>query len=149
MRIFMFIYTLAIIAGSVLTLALIPRALRDVGHERQRLKEDLPEAEFQTMVDAGYRVNNLLLFIEILYYYLLLRYAGPEWQFFYGGFVLGVIHIFYLIIGRVEKRRLSKGSTRTGPARFLLWLTGLLTIGEVFFLFWVAYLLLQPAQGTL
>ena len=149
MRIFMFIYSLLMIGGSALTLALIPRALRDVGMERQRLKEELPEAEFQTMVEAGYRVNNLLLLIEIIYYYLLLRYAGPEWQFFYGGFVFGVIHIFYLVIGRVEKRRLSQGSTRTGPARFLLLLTGMLTVGEAFFLFWVAYLLLQPAQGTL
>ena len=149
MRVFMFIYTVLMIGGSVLTLALVPRALRDVGQERQRLKEDLPEAEFESMVEAGYRVNTFLLLVEILYYYLLLRYADSVWQFLYGGFAFGVIHIFYLVVGRFEKRRLSRGSTRTGPARFLLWLTALLTSVELGFLFWVCYLLLLPSEGTL
>lgn len=149
MRTFLFIYSLLMLAGSALTLALVPRALRDVGQERQRLSEKLPDAEFQTIVEAGYRLNNLLLLIEIIYYYLLLRYGGPEWQFFYGGFGFGVIHIFYLVVGRLEKRRLSLGITRTGFARRLIWLTAVLTTVEIFFLVWVGFLLLQPLPEAL
>ncbi len=148
-RTFLFLYSLVMVAGSILTLAMVPRALKDVGHERQRLSEQLPGAEFETMVEAGYRLNNLLLLFEITYYYLLLRYAGPEWQFFYGGFIFGVIHIFYLVVGRLEKRRLSKGIAHTGLARFLIWLTALLTIVELFFLVWVMYLLLQPVPESI
>ena len=146
MRVFLFIYTLLMIGGSLLTLSLIPRALKDVGQERQRLREELPEAEFEQMVEAGYRVNTFLVLVEILYYFLLLRYSGSVWQFLYGGFVFGVIHIFYLVVGRLEKRRLARGSTRTRPARFLLWLTAALTSLELLFLIWVSYLLLLPAD---
>lgn len=134
--------------GSAFTLGLVPRALRDLGRERQRLQKEMPGASFEMMVEAGYRVNTLLLLIEILYYYLLLSFGGPEWQFFYGSFTFGVIHIGYLIAGRLEKRRLSRGTTRTGAARILVWLTGILTTAEVFFLVWVSYLLLQPQQGS-
>jgi len=144
MRTFLFIYSLLMIAGSILTLALVPRAIRDVGRERQRLRAEFPEAEFQTMVEAGYRLNNLLLLVEIIYYYLLLRYGGPEWQLFYGGFAFGLIHIFYLVAGRLERRRLSVGSTQTGVARMLIWVTAVLTTIELFFLIWVCYLLWQP-----
>lgn len=132
------------IAGSIFALTLMPRALRDVGHERQLLEEELPEAEFEVMVEAGYRLNTMLLLVEIAYYYLLMRHAGPEWQFVYGGFAFGVIHIFYLVAGRLEKRRLSSGRTSTRIARILIWVTGLLTMVELGFLVWVCYLLVQP-----
>lgn len=144
MRIFLFLYTLLMLAGSGLTLALVPRALRDLGQERQRLKESLPAAEFDQVVEAGYRVNTLLVMVEILYYYLLLRYAGPEWQFFFGGFFFGLVHIFYLIMGRLERRRLKRGTAHTGLSRIMIWLTALLTTAEVGFLLWVAVLLLSP-----
>jgi hypothetical protein len=144
MRIFFFLLTILMLAGSGFTLGLLPRALRDLGQERQTLTEALPGVEFDQMVEAGYRVNTILLLAEIFYYYLLLRYAGPEWQFYYGGFTFGVIHIFYLIEGRIERRRLKKGKTNTSFARALIWLTGILTVIEAAFLIWVAYLLLQP-----
>lgn len=145
MRILLFFYTLLMIAGSVFTLSLAPRAFRDLGQERQRLKEELPGVEFEKMVEAGYRLNVLVLLVEIFYYYLLIRSAGPLWQLFYGGFAFGIFHIFYLVSGRLEKRRLSKGSVGTRFARFLLWLATLLTTTEVFFLVLACYLLLQPA----
>lgn len=144
MRIFLFIYTLLMVAGCGLTLGLVPRALKELGRERQLLQEALPGAQFDRMVEAGYRMNMLLLLAEILYYYLLFAHAGPEWQFVYGGFAFGVIHIFYLVVGRVERRRLKSGRTRTALARLLIWLTAILTAAEVAFLVWVAVLLLQP-----
>jgi len=129
------------IGGSLFTLALIPRALKDLGQERQRLSEEAPGVEFESMVLAGYRLNNLLLLIEIAYYYLLLRYGGPDWQFFYGGFVFGVIHIFYLVLGRLELHRLIKGIARTRFARAFILATAGLTSLEVVYLFWVVFLL--------
>ncbi len=143
MRLFLLIYTLFMVAGSLFMLGLVPRALKDLGQERQRLKQQAPRADFQSMVEAGYRVNVTLLLIEILYYYLLLGFGGPGWQFFYGGFSFGVLHIGYLITGRLEKRRLFLGSARTAWSRFLLWLTAILTGVEIVFLVYIAYLLLQ------
>ena len=146
MWIFLFIYTLFMLAGSAFTLGLVPRALKDLGRERQRLRQDLPEANFEMMVEAGYRVNSLLVLFEVLYYYLLLSYSRGMWQLFWGGFVFGVIHIGYLIGGRLEKRRLSRGITRTGAARIRIWLMTILTVVEIGFLVWVCVLLLQPAS---
>ena len=40
MSLLLSIYTLLMIAGSTLTLSLVPRALRDVGQERQRLERE-------------------------------------------------------------------------------------------------------------
>ncbi|MHB9112274.1 MAG: hypothetical protein ACYC4D_06565 [Thermoleophilia bacterium] len=139
------IYTLLMIAGSIITLALVPRALRDTGQERQRLEEELPGVEFETMVEAGYRFNTLLLFIEVFYYYLLLTYAGDNWQLYYGGFAFGVIHILYLVAGKFEKRRLSKSVTRTRLARTMILVTAFLTVVEILFLALAFYLLLRPA----
>lgn len=144
MRIFMFIYTVLMIAGSAFTLGLVPRALRDLGHERARLAEMVPGAEFRRMVDAGYRLNTFLLMIEVFYYYLLLRNTGPEWQFFYGGFFFGVIHVAYLIMGRIERGRLASGSTRTRFARLIILVTAALTGVEIIFLVWVCFLLQRP-----
>lgn len=144
MRTFLFIYTLLMLAGCGLTLGLVPRALKEMGQERQLLQEAIPGARFDQMVDAGYRLNMILLLVEILYYYLLFRHAGPEWQFVYGGFALGMIHIFYLIVGRLEKWRLKSGKTRTGLARMFIWLTAIMTLAEICFLVWVAVLLLEP-----
>jgi len=146
MHLFLAIYSLLMIAGSIFTLALVPRALRDVGQERQRLREELPGAEFETMVEAGYRLNTMLLLVEIFFYYLLLSYAGDEWQLYYGGFAFGLIHILYLVAGKFEKRRLSKGGIRTRFARSMILLTALLTAVEILFLAWACYLLLQPAS---
>lgn len=140
----MLIYTMLMIGASLFTLVLVPRALKDVGQERQLLAERAPEVEFNSMVEAGYRLNTVLLLIELLYYFLLLRYTGPEWQFLYGGFVFGIIHIGYLVFGRLEKLRLSSGSRRTTLARFQIWVTALLTCLEVAFLIWVSYLLILP-----
>lgn len=147
MRIFMFFYTVLMIVVSAFTLGLVPRALRDLGQERRILREKLPGAEFEQMVEAGYRMNAVLLLVEILYYYFLLRYAGPEWQFFLGGSVFGLIHICYLVVSRLEKRRLTTGKTRTGTARLMIWLTAVFTAVETVFLLWVAYLLTQPAPA--
>jgi len=143
----MFIYTLLMLAGCGLTLGLVPRALRELGQERQLLQEALPGAQFDQMVEAGYRMNMVLLLVEILYYYLLFRHAGPEWQFVWGGFAFGLIHILYLIVGRAERWRLKSGKTRTALARVFVWLTATLTLAEVFFLVWVAVLLLEPAPA--
>ena len=144
MRYLLSIYTLLMIAGSVITLALVPRALKDTGRERQRLEEELPGIEFDTMVEAGYRFNTMLLFIEIFYYYLLLTFAGDDWQLYYGGFAFGVIHILYLVAGKVEKRRLSKGVIQIRLARTMILLTALLTAVEILFLALAFYLLLRP-----
>jgi len=143
MHVFLFAYTLMMLAGSAFTLGLVPRALRDLGRERQRLAQELPQINFEAMVEAGYRVNTFLLLVEISYYYLLLRYGGPDWQFFYGGFAFGLIHITYLVFSRLEKRRLSRGLTRTRFARLLIWLTAVLTSAEIVFLVWVSFLLLR------
>lgn len=140
----MFFYTVVMLAASGFTLAMVPRALRDLGQERQRLKEALPGVRFDQMVDAGYRVNSLLMLIEILYYYLLLRYTGPQWQFFYGGFFFGVLHIVYLAAGRLERRRLKRGTRHTGLARAMIWLTAIFTSAELVFLVWVVLLLASP-----
>ena len=144
MRYLLLIYTLLMIAGSVITLALVPRALKDTGQERQRLEEELPDIAFETMVEAGYRFNTMLLFVEIFYYYLLLTFAGDDWQLYYGGFAFGIIHILYLVAGKVEKRRLSKGVTRTRLARTMILLTAMLTVVEILFLALAFYLLLRP-----
>lgn len=142
-------YTLLMIASSVITLALVPRALRDTGQERQRLEEELPGVEFETMVEAGYRFNTILLLIEIFYYYLLLTLAGDYWLLYYGGFAFGVIHIIFLVEGKFEKRRLSRGVTRTRLARAMILLTALLTSVEILFLAFAFFLLLlQPAYLT-
>lgn len=146
MYIFLAIYSLLMIGGSIFTLFLVPRALRDVGQERQRLEEELPGAEFETMVEAGYRLNTTLLLVEIFFYYLLLSNAGESWMLYYGGFAFGVIHIFYLITGKLEKRRLSKGGIRNRLARSMILLTASLTAVEVLFLVLAVFLLLQPAS---
>lgn len=140
----MFIYTIVMIAAGGLTLGLVPRALKDLGRERQKLQLDLPGASFERVLEAGYRLNTFLLLVEIAYYYLLLTYAGPGWQFRYGGFAFGVIHVIYLINGRFEKRRLASGTTRTGVAQLVLWATAGLTVLELSFLLWVGFLLLNP-----
>lgn len=149
MRIFMFFYTVLMLAGSSFTLAMVPRALRDLGRERQRLGETLPGARFDQMIEAGYRMNSLLVLVEILFYYLLLRYTGPEWQFFYGGFFFGVLHILYLVAGRLERRRLKKGTRHTGMARAMIWFTALFTLAETVFLVWVAFLLTNPSHAAI
>jgi len=138
LRIFIFIYTLLMIAGSVFTLGLVPRALKDIGHERERLAEEAPGIEFRRMVDAGYRLNTILLMVEVLYYYLLVIYARSNWQLLYGGFFFGLVHIGYLVMGRAERKRLASGSTRTRFARWLIWFTAVLTSVELGFLIWVA-----------
>lgn len=143
MRSFMLIYTVAMISGSVLTLALVPQALRDLGREKERLKEAMPDADMRGMLETGYRLNTFLLLVEIFYYYLLLRFAGDEWQFLYGGFFFGVIHIFYLVTGRLEKKRLAEGHKRKRGGRFLILMTATFTSLELFFLFIVGYLLLE------
>mgnify|MGYP001567019792 CR=1 FL=1 len=143
-RAFLFIYTIIMVAAGGLTLGLVPRALKDLGQERQRLQLDLPGASFERVLEAGYRLNTFLLLVEIAYYYLLLTYAGPGWQFRYGSFAFGVIHVIYLISGRFEKRRLTSVSARTSVARLILWVTASLTTVELFFLLWVGLLLLNP-----
>ncbi|MBE0428580.1 MAG: hypothetical protein IBX61_01755 [Thermoleophilia bacterium] len=141
MRIFLFIYTLFVLAGSALTLRLVPRALRDLGRERQKLKESYPEARFEQMVEAGYRMNILLLLAEILYYYLLLAYTD-RWQLFWGAAAFGLIHIVYLVVGRFERNRLKRTGDGTGAARLFIWLTAVLTSVEIVFLAGVLYVLL-------
>lgn len=141
MRIFLTIYTILMIAGSVIILLLVPRSLRDLGHERERLQEEMPEVSYERMVDAGYRFNFLIMLVEILYYYLLVAYGGPEWQIFYGGLFFGIVHIGFLVSSRFEKRRLAKDYTRSRAARFMIWLTASLTVVEVAFLCLVLYLL--------
>ena len=140
----MLIYTMVMIGVSLFTLALVPRALKDLGQERQLLTERAPEVEFNSMVEAGYRLNAFILLVELLYYYLLLSRSGPEWQFLYGGFAFGIVHIGYLVFGRLEKLRLVRGSRRTTLARLEIWVTALLTCLEVAFLIWVSYLLILP-----
>lgn len=142
----MFTYTLAMLAASAFTLVLAPRALRDLGHERQRLEKELPGVSFERLLEAGYRLNTLILLVEIFFYYLL-AYTGTGWQFKYGGFSFGLIHIIYLIAGRFEKRRLARGAVRTRLARLLIWITASLTSVELAFLLWVGYLLLNPGAG--
>ncbi|MHB8792766.1 MAG: hypothetical protein ACYC6O_05455 [Thermoleophilia bacterium] len=144
MRILLSIYTMLMIGGSIMTLALVPRALRDTGRERQRMEEVLPGVEFETMVKASYRFNTMLLLIEIFYYYLLLSYAGDDWQLYYGGFAFGLIHILYLVAGKFEKHRLSKNVTATRLAYTMILLTALLTVVEILFLALAFYLLLRP-----
>ncbi|MDO8735850.1 MAG: hypothetical protein Q7K29_02050 [Thermoleophilia bacterium] len=145
MTLLLSIYTLLMIAGSIFTLALVPRAMKDVGQERRRMEEEMPGVEFEKMVEAGYRLNTALLLLEIVYYYLLLSHAGDEWSLYYGGFTFGVIHIFYLVAGKIEKRRLSKGNVHNRFARSLIMLTASLTAVEILFLVWAFYLLLLPA----
>lgn len=145
MTLFLAIYTLLMIAGSMFTLALVPRALRDVGQERQRLEEELPGVQFEKMVEAGYRLNTTLLLLEIIYYYLLLSFAEDRWLLYYGGFTFGMIHIFYLIAGKIEKRRLSRGSVRNRLARYMILLTASLTLVEILFLAWAFFTLVIPA----
>lgn len=133
--------------GSVFTLGLVPRALRDVGKERQRVGREMPGASFEKVLAAGYRLNVLLLLVEITYYYLLVSFAAGRWQLFYGGLVFGVIHIFYLVVGRFEKRRLSRRQGRTGLAKAFVRIAGLLTLVEAVFLLLAGYLLLNPPPG--
>lgn len=142
MRPFLFIYTLAMITFSIFTLGMAPRTLRGVGHERQRLKESAPDASFERLVEVGYRLNTLLLLIEILYYFLLLRFLSSHALAKYAAFAFGVVHISYLITGRWEKRRLSSGKTRTKGARRLIMLTAVLTVFEIVFLGYAGVLLL-------
>lgn len=146
MRIFLIIYTLAMIAGSVMTLTLVPRSLRDLGKERERLQESMPGASYDRMVEAGYRFNTVVLLVEIAYYYLLLSYGGPEWPLFVGGSFFGVVHIAYLVISRFEKSRLSRDYTRSRASRWMLWATAVLTTLEIVFLVLVLYLLIDTAN---
>lgn len=141
MRAFLFIYTLAMIAFSVFTLGLVPRSLRDIGRERQKLKQEAPEASFERMVEAGYRLNTLLVLVEVFYYFLLLRYLSGHSLAMYTAFTFGVVHIFYLIMGRWERRRLFRGKTRARGVRQLILFTAFLTFIEVIFLGYAGVLL--------
>lgn len=145
MRIFLFIYTLAMVAGSVISLALTPGSLRDLGRERERLKEALPDVSYDEMVAAGYRFNTLVLLLEIVYYYLLLSYSGDDRRLFAGASAFGVIHIVYLVASRFEKRRLARDYTRSRGAALTIRLTALLTILETVFLVLVLYLLVDTS----
>ena len=141
MRYFLTIYTLLMIAGSVLTLSLVPRSLRDLGHERERLQETLPEVSYERMIVAGYRFNFAVLLVEILYYYLLVDYDSSDWPVFYGGAFFGLVHVGFLVSSRFEKRRLARPYTRSRWARIMVWLTAILTFFEIIFLAFVLYLL--------
>ncbi|MHB0914745.1 MAG: hypothetical protein ACYC5A_05030 [Thermoleophilia bacterium] len=145
MRIFLLIYTMAMVAGSVLTLSLVPRSLRDLGHERERLQAELPEVSYERMVNAGYRFNFLILLLEIAYYYLLIDYSDSEQRIFYGGAFFGLVHIGYLVTSRLEKRRLSREYGNRKLARLMIWLTAGLTACEIAFLGLVLYLLVDAA----
>ncbi|MHB1381551.1 MAG: hypothetical protein ACYCXJ_04940 [Thermoleophilia bacterium] len=145
MRIFLLIYTMAMVAGSVLTLSLVPRSLRDLGHERERLQAELPEVSYERMVNAGYRFNFLILLLEIAYYYLLIDYSDSEQRIFYGGAFFGLVHIGYLVTSRLEKRRLSREYGSRKLARLMIWLTAGLTACEIAFLGLVLYLLVDAA----
>jgi hypothetical protein len=134
MRIFLLIYTAAMMAGSIMTLSLVPRSLRDLGRERERVKEDLPDVNYEQMVEAGYRFNFAVLMLEIIYYYLLVGFARSQWVLFYGGALFGLIHIAFLVASRFERRRLKREYTRSRSARALVWLTGFVTVAEVCFL---------------
>jgi hypothetical protein len=146
MSIFLLIYTVAMIAGSVLTLTLVPRSLKDLGRERERLHESLPDASYERMVEAGYRFNFVVLLLEILYYYLLVGFGRDQWQLFYGGAFFGLVHIVFLAYGRLEKRRLKKDYTRSRLARLMIWVTAIITAFEVGFLILVFYLLLADLR---
>lgn len=141
MRGFLIIYTLAMIAGSALTLSLVPRTMKDVGKERERLEEALPGVSYERMVEAGYRFNTIVLLIEIIYYYLLISYAGSDWRLLYGGFFFGVMHVVYLVFSRLEKLRLLRDYTRSRAARLMALVTAVLTIAEVAYLALVLVLL--------
>lgn len=141
MRFFLIIYTVAMMAGSAIALALVPRSLRDLGRERERLKDMMPEVSYERMVDAGYRFNFLVLLLEIAYYYLLIDFGGPGWQIFYGGAFFGLVHIGFLVSSRFEKRRLSRDYTRSRGAQVMIWLAAALTACEFVFLVLVLYLL--------
>lgn len=145
----MFIYTLLMLLSSAFTLMMVPRALKDLGREQQRLEAELPGVSFDRMLEAGYRLNTFLLLLEIFYYYLLVRYAGSVWQLFYGGFAFGLIHIVYLIFARLEKWRLSRRARPSRASRLMMWLTAILTTAEIVFLLWAAYLVLQPKPSPL
>ena len=71
----------------------------------------------------------------------------PSGNSIYGGFVFGVIHIFYLVIGKNGKAEAVQGTAHTMLARLLIWITALLTLPELAFLGWVVYLLLPIRQG--
>ncbi|RJQ47749.1 MAG: hypothetical protein C4534_00835 [Gaiellales bacterium] len=141
MRVFLTIYTFLMIAGSILTLTLVPRSLRDLGHERERLREALPDVSYERMVEAGYRFNFMVLLVEIVYYYLLVDFGRSDWRLFYGGAFFGLAHIGFLVSSRFEKRRLSRAYTRSRGARALVWLTAVLTSAEIIFLGLVLFLL--------
>lgn len=145
MRTFLFIYTLLMLAGSVVTLSLVPRSLRDLGHERERLQAQLPEVAYERMVNAGYRFNFLILLLEIAYYYLLVDFGASEWRIFYGGAFFGLVHIGYLVTSRLEKRRLTREYGSLRLARMIIWLTAGLTAIEIGFLVMVLYLLVVLA----
>lgn len=142
MRIFLFFYTILMLSISTFSLVMIPRSLRNLGHERQLLKEELPEASFERMLEVGYRLNTMLVLAEILYYLLLMRYSSPLPPLRYGAFSFGVIHIAYLVTGRIEKRRLALGRKGTGVARLLIWFSALVTTLEIVFLGLVTYYLI-------
>lgn len=142
MRIFLVIYTLAMLAASVMTISLVPRSLKDLGRERERLRETMPQVSYERMVDAGYRFNFVVLLLEIAYYYLLIDFGGPEWQIYYGGAFFGLVHIGFLVSSRFEKRRLAREYTRSRWARSLLWFSAALTVFEIAFLVLVLYLLI-------
>lgn len=146
MRTFLLIYTAAMLGGSLLTLSLVPRSLRDMGRERERLREALPEASYDHMVEAGYRFNFLILVLEIVYYYLLVDFGRSEPLLFYGGAAFGIIHIAFLVTSRLERRRLKKEYTRSRYARPLVWLTAIITVVEIVFLVLAFYLLLTALE---
>lgn len=141
MLVFLFLYTVMMLAASIFSLGMVPRSLRNLGHERQLLKEDLPEANFERMVEVGYRLNTLLVLAEVFYYFLLMRYWSSNPALRYGAFCFGLIHIAYLVTGRLEKRRLARGSTRTRGARLLIWSGAAVTVLEIIFLWVIIYYL--------
>jgi hypothetical protein len=147
LRIFLFLYTVFMLAISIFSLVMVPRSLRQLGHERQLLRQDLPEASFERLVEIGYRLNSLLVLAEVFYYFLLIRYWSSEPGLRYGAFSFGLIHIAYLVTGRLERRRLAQGSTHTHGARLLIWSSAAVTVLEIVFLWVVIYYLVSGGNG--
>ncbi len=141
MQIFLVIYTVLMLFFSLVSLSLVPHSLRDLGHERQRVEEELPGADFARMLEAGYRLNVSLILVELLYYLLLLRFAGDSDFLYYGAFAFGLVHISYLVTGRLERRRIARGYRRVRGARLLIWITATLTSLETGFLVAAAYII--------
>ncbi len=141
MRLILLAYTTLMLGFSIASLAMMPRALRDLGHERRLVEREIPGANFERMLEAGYRLNMFLVLVELLYYLLLLRFAGDSAFLFYGAFAFGLIHIAYLVAGRLEKQRLAAEHRWAPGARLLIWATALATVLEIAFLGSALYLI--------